>query len=236
MAGVDLTVSESLDGAQIADALSGGGTGTSLGQVTNGSYSPVVSAPANSGRQDHFIRHNAVVDQVTDFKVFFQTYGVGTGFTYGGPGTRSAAADFASIRAEGDASGSSKNNGDGLSSGLWIEMNVAEMITGTNQFDIGTRPAEVKIFGDAGQTVMIDLASAEVVQSTAMVIDSDQGSGGNGTDGWIPTGPVDGEIGVNNDTALGDNAHIAMRIYLRSAFSTGGIHQIEIVYVYTFTA
>jgi len=232
---VSLTISETLDGAQIADSLSGGGTGTALGQVTNGSYTPLISKAANTGRQDWFIRHDATVDPITDTKIHIQEYGVGTGFTYGGPGTRSAAADFTTIKAEGTASGSSKNNNDGLSSGIWVEFNVLEMITATNQFDIGTRPAEVKIFGDNG-TDGQDLASAFTIDSTAAVIDSDQSNGGDATNGFIPNTPVDGSIGINGDTTLGDNFHIALRAYLRSAFSDGGIFQVEIVVVYTFTA
>lgn len=235
MAGVDLTISETLDGAQIADSLSGGGTGTSLGQVTNGSFSPLVNKVANTGRQDWFIRGNNAVDPVTDTKIHLQTYGVGTGFSYGGPGSRSAAADFTTLKSEGNVSGSSKNNADGLSSGIWTEFNVLQMITETNQFDIGARPSDVFIFGDNG-TDLQDLASAQVIAATAAVIDSDQGNGGDGTDGFIPDTPVAGEIGINGDTTLGDNLHIALRIYLRSAFTNGGIHQVEIVVVYTFTA
>ena len=97
MAGVDLTISETLDGAQIADALSGGGTGTSLGQLTNGSYTPVTSKAANTGRQDWFIRHNAVNDPITDGKIHIQEYGVGTAFTYGGPAARFAAGGFTTL-------------------------------------------------------------------------------------------------------------------------------------------
>ena len=38
---VTLTVSESIDGAAVSDALSGGGTGVDLGSVINGSFTPV---------------------------------------------------------------------------------------------------------------------------------------------------------------------------------------------------
>ena len=102
-------------------------------------------------------------------------------------------------------------------------------------FDQAARPADVKIFGDNG-TDGQDLASAFSIVSEAMVIDSDQSAGGDASDGFIPTAPVDGEVGKDADTVLGDNAHIALRAYLRTAFSTGGIFQVEIVAVYTFTS
>ena len=235
MAGVNLTISETLDGSQIADGLSNGGSGTLLGQVTNGSYAPKISAAANTGRQDWFIRGDNVVDPITDMKLHLQTYGVGTGYSYGGPPARSAAADFTTIKAEGAASSSSKNNIDGLSGGIWLEMNVLEMISATNQFDISSRPTEVKIFGDNG-TDGQDLASAFTIKSVAAVLDSDQSNGGDATNGYIPDTPTDGTLGVNGDTDYGDNFHVALRVYLRSAFSNGGVYQVEIVTVYTFTA
>ena len=236
MAGVNLTISETLDGSQIADSLSGGGSGTSLGQCTNGSYAPLISKASNTGRQDWFIRSDATVDPITDCKIHMQEYGVGTGYTYGGPASRSAAADFATLKSEGDASGSSKNNNDGLSGGIWMEMNVLQMVSVTNQFDQATRPTEVIIFGDTGETVGVDLASAVTIIAEAAVIDSDQSNGGDATNGYIPNAPVDGQLGINGDTDLGDNFHLAFRTYLRSAFSTGGIFQFELVIVYTFTA
>ncbi len=109
------------------------------------------------------------------------------------------------------------------------------MITATNQFDISGRPTDVFIFGDNG-TDLQDLASAQVIASTASVIDSDQGNGGDASNGFIPNTPVAGSIGIDGDVTLGDNFHIALRAYLRSAFSDGGIFQFEIVVVYTFTA
>jgi hypothetical protein len=241
MAGVDLTISETLDGVQITDALSAGGTGTNLDQVTNSSYSPLVNKTNNQGRQDWYIRHNATVDPITDCKIHLQAYGTGTGYSYGGPAARSAAADYTAILAEGTASGTSKNNNDGLSSGLWIEMNVVQMISETNQFDVATRGGgalapdadEVVIFEN---TVGNDLANAVTISKAAAVIDSDQSLGGNASAGYVPTAPVDGQLGIDGDTALGDNFHLGWRIYLRSSFANGGVYQIEAVVVYTFTA
>jgi hypothetical protein len=233
---VSLTISETLDGAQVADALAGGGTGTDLGQVTNGSFAPITPPAANNqGGQDWFIRHDATVDPITDVKFFIQEYGVGTGFTYGGPGTRSAAADQTTLKSLANASGGNKTNGDGLSGGLWLEQEVVTMISETNQFDQSGRPTFVKIFGD-GLTDGVDLASAFVMAAEAAVINSDQAQGGDATDGFIPTAPVAGEIGKDTDAAKGDNGHVRFRIYTPSSFSDGGIFQTEVVVAYTFTA
>lgn len=233
---IALTISETMDGAQIADGLSAGGTGTDLGQVTNGAFSPITPpAAGNVGRQDWFIRNDATVDPITDTKIFMQEYGVGTGFTYGGPGTRSAAADNTTLRNLANASGGNKTNSDDLSGGLWMEQEVITMESTTNQFDQSGRPTFVKIFGD-GLSDGINLGSAFVFNAAAMVINSDQGNGGSAPNGFIPNAPVAGEIGINGDVAKGDNAHIGLRIYTPGSFSDGGIFQVELVVAYTFTA
>jgi len=233
MAGVDLTIAEQLDGAQVADALANGGTGSDYGQITNGSFGPRTGTSGNVGRFDWFIYHNATVDQITDVKFHYQSYGTGTGFSYGGPGTRSAAADFTSIKAEGNASDTDFDNSGGGAGGMWTECNILEMITGTNQFDRATRPTEAFILTN---TLLIDLASAQVIPAVAMAIDASTGNGGDATEGFIPTAPVAGEIGKDGDTVLGDQAHIAGRSYIRSVFTTGGIFQVEKAIVYTFTS
>ncbi len=233
---ISLTISETLDGSAVADALSGGGSGTDLGQVTNGGFAPITPpASGNQGRQDWFIRHDAVVDSMTATKIFLQEYGVGTGFSYGGPGSRSAAADFTTLKNLGNASGGNKTNGDDLSGGLWMEQEVVTMVTETNQFDQAGRPTFVKIFGD-GLTQGVDLATAVVFDAASMVIDSDQSQGGSAVAGYIPTGPVAGEIGKGGDVVKGDNCHIGFRIYTPGSFSDGGIFQSELVVAYTFTA
>ena len=230
-----LTVAETLDGSQIADALatpSGpANTGVDLGACINGSYGPIVSKSANTGHQKLYIRHNATIDQITQVRTFIQEYGVGTSFTYGG--AVSAASDYAAVKALGAASGSSKNNANGLSGGIWIDMD-ANAAT-ANQFDQATFPAVVKIYGD-NSTDGIDLASAFAVESDAMVINTDQGAGSDGDGAFLPTAPVDGEIGKDGDTVRGDNAKIRMRIYLPTAYSNGGYHQLEWVIAYSFTA
>jgi hypothetical protein len=218
-----LTLSETLDGSAVADALAGGGTGVDLGSVQNNSYAPVISAAGNTGAQNLFISHNAVIDPITAVGTFMQTYGVGTGFTYGG--ADSAANDFVSMKNLANASGSSKNNANGLSGGLWIDMDWDASTT--NQFDQATFPSVVKIYGD-GLTDGISLASAFTLKAAALVY--------NLPGETAASSPVDGQIGKAADTVLGDAAHVKLRIYVPLAYSTGGIFQWEWVVKYSFTA
>lgn len=239
-----LTISETLDGAAVADSLAGGGSGVDMGSVVNGSYAPIgVGGPAdNSGAKDLFIRHDATIDPITDVKTFIQEYGVGTGFTYGGANT--AGSDITKmLDTLGDASGTSKNNADGLSGGLWIDMNA--VVAQVNQFDFATNGIgqggdnSVEIYGRNGGSTGgsgSSLADAILMASSAMVIDSDQSAGGDGSNGYIPTAPVAGQIGKNGDTALGDNAHFRLRMHLLASFVDGGIIQHEMVVAYSFTA
>lgn len=220
-----LTVAETFPtGAGVSDALAGGGTGVDMGSVVNGSYTPVTSKPANTGRQNLYIRHNATVDPITSFKIFIQQYGVGTGFTYGG--AKTAAQDFIDIKAMGAGSGSSKNNNDGLSAGFWMDMQWD--VSDANQFDQAGRPTYVKIFGD-NTTDGIDLASAFDLHAGALVYNS----GGIET---VASSPVTGKIGKSGDTVLGTDAHIRTRFYLASAWSDGGYIQWEQVFSYSYTA
>lgn len=246
---VVLTISETLDGAAVADALATPGpvnTGVDFGSVVNGSYAPVTVQANNTGRKNLFIRHNAVNDPVTAMKTFVQQYGTGTGYGYAG--ADSAANDFNNkIKALGNASGGSKNNADGNSGGLWIDMNaiLTDVAAGT-QFDWNTNGIDsvggtnggddtVRIYGD-NLVDGISLASAFDMHAKAMVIDSDQSAGGDGVNGWVPTGPATGILGKNGDTVRGDNAHTKLRIYVRSDTIDGGIVQWEFVVGYSYTS
>lgn len=220
---VVLTISETLDGSAVNDSLAGGGTGVDMGSVTNGSYSNVISKPANTGSQAIFVRHNASTDPITNFKLHIQQFGSGTGFTYGG--AKTAAQDYTDLKNMGNASGSSKNNNDGLSGGFWVDMDWDASTT--NQFDQASFPLLVKIFGD-GLTDGIDLASAFTVKADAMVYDAPPETAASAA--------VDGKIGKNNDTVLGDNAHLKFRLYITSAWPDGGIIQWETVFSYSFTS
>lgn len=219
---VALTISETYEGAAVTDALANGGTGIDLGSVVNGQYSRVTNQAANEDAGSaFFIRHDAVDDPITDVKTFIQQYGNGTAFAYGGADT--AANDIATLINEGNLSGSSKNNGDGLSSGLWIDMDFDA--TTTNQFDQANFPSVVKIYGD-NNTDGIDLDSAFDMEPAAMIQAS----------GVAASAPALGTIGKSDDTVLGDSAHIKLRAYLRTAFPDGGIVQWEWVVAYSFTS
>lgn len=218
-----LVAAETLDGAAVSDALAGGGTGVDFGSVVNNQYAPIISKAANTGAQNLYIRNDSVIDPTTDHKFFIQTYGVGTGFTYGGAAT--AAADFTTLKNLANASGSSKNNNDGLSGGVWMDMDWDASTT--NQFDQATFPTLVKIFGD-GLTDGISLASAFTLKADALVYAAPAET--------AASAPIDGKIGKNNDTALGDNAHLKFRIYIPNSFSDGGIVQWELICAYSFTA
>jgi len=218
-----LSISETLGGSAFADSLAGGGTGIDLGSVQNNSYAPVILKSANTGAQNVYVRHDATIDPITDSKFFIQTYGLGTGFTYGG--AQSAANDNTTLISMGTASGSSKNNADGLSGGLWLDMD-ADAST-TNQFDQANFPSLVKIFGD-NSIDGTDLTNAFLLKSNACVYAAPAETNASA--------PVDGKIGKAGDTVLGEAAHLKLRIYLPNAFSDGGIVQTEFVIAYSFTA
>lgn len=220
---VALTISESLNGSAVADSLAGGGSGVDFLSVTNGQYGPLTDQTLNTGAKTLYIRHDAVTNPITDVKTYIADYNLSTGFTYGG--AKSSATDFSELVAEGNTSGSSKNNADGLSSGLWIDMD-ADAST-TNQFDQASFPSLVKIYGDNG-TDGIDLASGFTLAADAMVIDS----GGE----TLASSPVAGQIGKAADAVLGDNGKVKLRIYLRDAFPDGGIVQWGWIVAYAATS
>lgn len=221
---VSLTISETLGGAALSDSLAGGGTGLDFGSVVNNSYAPVTDKTANTGAQNIFVRHDAVDDPITSLKIYIGQFGLLTGFSYGG--ARSAATDYTEIKGLGAASGSSKNNADGLSGGLWMDMDAD--VTTANQFDQASRPSLVKIFGD-NTTDGIDLASAFTIAADAMVYN-------NSGSEVLATTPIAGSIGVTGDTVLGDNAHVRKRIYIPNAYSEGGVFQFEYVWSYSYTS
>lgn len=220
---VSLTVSESINGTAVADSLAGGGSGVDMGSCVNSSFCPVTDKSLNQGEKSLYIRHDAVNNPITDVKFFIQQYGVGTGFTYGG--AQSAATDYATMQSLGQASGSSKNNADGNSGGLWIDMDWDS--NDTTRFDQASFPSIVKIHGDGG-TDGIDLASAFGLITNAMVYDAPGET--------AATAPVAGQIGISTDTALGTRAHINLRLYLPSTHPDGGIIQFEWVIAYSFTS
>lgn len=218
-----LQISESINGAAVADSLAGGGTGVDFGSVVNNQFAPLIDKSLNTGAKTLYVRHDATIDPITDVKTFIQQYGVGTGFSYGGADT--AAGDYTTMVDLGNASGSSKNNGDGLSGGLWIDMD-ADAST-VNQFDQGSFPALVKIYGDGG-TDGVDLSSAFQIVTDGMVYDAPGET--------LASAPVAGQIGKASDTVLGDNFKGKFRVYLPDSYADGGIVQWELVWAYSHTS
>jgi len=235
---VILTVSEEIGGAEVADTLAGAGTGVDLGQCVNGQYSPIIDQTLNTGAQVLYLRHNAVEDPITNLKIYLDSYSR-TGFTYGGAAT--AAGDYNSLKAEGSASdvtAAAKNNSNGLAGGIWMEQqhNVAT----SNQFDIetartlslphtsGPGTKFVQIFGKAAQG--IDEATAFGIIKEACVYTD------NNLDEDMPSAPVDGKIGKDTDSVLGNRAKLRFRIYLREAFADGGIFQASLIARFSYTA
>jgi hypothetical protein len=218
---VDLTMSETINGAAVADGLNGGGTGVDMGQTANNSYAPIINKSANTGKKDLYLRHNAVTDPISSFGVYMQQYGLVTGFGYGG--ADSALNDFNTLQGLGAASGVSKNNADGGSGGVWMDMDAD--VSSTNQFDAATRPDLVKTFGKAGQGV--SLATLFILDAEAMVYDAPGETNASA--------PIDGWLGKAGDTVLGDNAHLAFRVYIPNSFLNSGVIQWEHVFTYAFT-
>ena len=226
---VTLTISETLTGSGLADALSGGGTGLDLGQVINGQFSPITDQPTNDGAQEIYLSHNAVVDPITEVKTYVQQYGVGTGFTYGG--ANSAAADITKLLNMGNTSSSANaNNADGLANGLHIDMDW--QVTTANQFNPSRIGTQVAIFGDNGGAATGDGRNL----ATAFSMHVDAMSRNNGGTEVDATTPVTGKIGKTGDAVLGDRAHFKKRFFLATAETDGGILQWEFVTSFSYTA
>lgn len=216
---VTLTISKTLGGAAVADALAGGGNGVDLGSVVNGEYTPIISQAANSGWQALYIKHDAAVDPITEVGTFVAQYSQ----TYGG--AASAAADYTTLQAKGNASSTAANN-DGTGGGLRVEHDIDLAASlGLSAFD-ATR-SQVDIYGKAGAGVSV--STAFTIHQDAMLYDN----AGSPVDA---TTPVAGRIGKLGDTVLGDNAFLKLRFYLEDAAPDGGILQWDYVVKYSFTA
>jgi hypothetical protein len=221
---VTLVVSETITGANVSDTLAGGSTGLDLGQVTNGQYAPLTLQSANSGEQSIFVRHDAVVDPITDVKLYVAQFSG----TYGGANT--AAADFTTLGNYGAAdTGATANNSDGLSRGLHVDMSWD--VATASQFAY-TREAtgQKRIFGKTYSAKDgLSLAQAHDLHVDAC-------SYWNGSSEIDATTPVTGKIGKASDTVLGNRAHIRARAYLNTAATEGGILQHDVVLSYAYTA
>lgn len=220
---VSLTISKIQNPpTQVSDALAGGGSGLDYGQVVNGSFSPVISQPSNTGYQPLFLSHNAVIDPIVEVKSYISAYTQAYG------GAKTALLDIAELISKGqNDSEATANNNDGLSGGLRIEhagQNIASL--GASAF-LPSR-AQVKIYGNNG-TDGIDLPSAFDLHVDAC--------GHNNAGVWTDaSSPVAGKIGKSSDTVLGNMAWIGMRFYLEDAAADGGIMQWDHVWSFAYTA
>lgn len=219
-----LIVSEAVTGAEVADVLSGGSTGQDYGQVTSGSYAPVIDQPTNDGSQDMYLRHDATIDPITDVSsnvaVFTGTYG----------GANSAAADFTTLGAYGAAdAGATANNGDGLSRGLHMDMDW--QVSVANQFQYSREATgQKRIYGkDYSGLTGLSLA-------LAFPLHADACSYWNGVSEVDATTPVTGQIGISTDAVLGNRGHVKDRFYLNSGATEGGVLQFNRNWNYSFTA
>jgi len=221
---VTLTVSTTVTGSDVNDTLSGGSSGSDLGQVTNGAYAPITNQSANTGWRDWFISHNAAVDPITDVKFYLATFSG----TYGG--ANSAAADFTTVSNYGSAdTGATKNNADGNSRGLHMDMSWD--VTSTNAFDYSREATNQKrVFGKT----YTGKNGLSLANSFDMHVDA--ASYWNGTTEVDATTPVTGKIGKSSDAVLGNRGHIKRRFYLNSAAIDGGVLQYDFVISYSFTA
>lgn len=217
---VDLLASETLDGAAISDSLAGGGTGIDMGVVANQFWTPFIDKVANTGQKDIYLSHDGL-NPISNLSVHVGEFGLGTLFAYGGDDT--APNDFTALKARGASSGVSKNNNDGLSEGYWMEMK--SDITDFNQFDIGARPTQVKVFGKANEG--IDLGTAFEIDFDAMVYNN----GGE----TKASAPVTGQIGPAANTVLGDAAHIRFRFYVKNSEINFGTIQWETIFSFAFS-
>jgi len=195
--------------------------GADFGACLNGSYTPVTDKASNTGEKDVYIRHNDS-SKITGVKTFISPIPTLSTYTY--LGENSGLTDYNIIKALGDASGSSKNNLDNLSGGLWIDMDRdSDAIT---RFDQANYPDLVKIYGDDDNGITI--GTAYIIAKEAMAQGGTEINASN---------PVDGEIGADGDTTLGEAAHIKLRFYLQLGYSgSGGYCQLEWNIIYTETS
>lgn len=221
---VTLVVSETVTGAEVADVLAGADTGQDYGQVVSGSYTPVILQSANTGAQDMYLYHDATVDPITDVKSYVAIFSG----TYGGANT--AAADFTTLSNYGSAdSGATKNNSDGFSRGLHMDMDW--QVSTANQFDYSRETTgQMRIYGKT-YTTPNGLSLA-----LAFSLHADACSYWNGSTEVDAGTPVTGKIGKAADAVLGNRGHVKDRFYLNSGATEGGILQFDRVWAYSYTA
>ncbi len=221
---VTLTVSATITGSDVNDTLAGGSSGSDLGQVTNGSYAPVVSQAANTGWRDWYIRHDAVTDPITNVKFYLAQFSG----TYGG--ANSASADFTTVGNYGSSdTGATANNNDGNSRGLHMDMSWD--VTSATAFAYSREATgQKRIFGK-------DYSGLDGLSlGDAFDMHVDAASYWNGSSEVDATTPQTGKIGKSTDTVLGNRGHIKRRFYLHSSATEGGVLQYDAIISYSFTS
>jgi hypothetical protein len=211
-------------GSNISDSISGGGggqTGWNIGSITSGQWGPITDKATNVGHKDLYMAHDGA-NKITNVSFYVAEFGTTTGYSYGGSDTSSN--DYANIKAQGSASGTSKNNADNNSRGLWVEMQWD--VSDVNRFDIGSRSTLVKTFGKASQG--IDDATAFTAAAEGMVYNSGGETAGSA--------PLAGEIGAAGDTVLGDTFHGQFRHYMEANPTLSSTVQYELVGRFAFTS
>ncbi len=214
------TFSKTIAGAALSDPLTGGGAGIDFGQVIVGKYCPLVDQASNTGWAVVYVRHNAVVDPITDCQLFIEPYDQ----TYGGAAANPTA-DFNTLKSKGAASSTVANN-DGSGGGLRVEMDADIPGTLGAAAFLASRP-QSKIFGKA--SLGIDLPSAYPIHVDAMVLNS----AGNPVDAIAPE---TGKIGKTGDANLGDRASLKFRYYLESNALNGGVIQGKLSMGFAYSA
>lgn len=224
-------------GSQVADPLSGGGTGYDIGVIRNGGYSGLVDKVANTGYNPFYLSHDAINDPVTNFAVFVEPYSQ----VYGG--VRSANVDFAKLQSLAEATDGSKNNLTGLAGGFAIDMDWDAIAS--NQFDyINFGPSADTIVTGAGGGIvrylrrtdggnLVDEGSDLTSRITLLASAAYYETGGGPT---AASAPVDGTIGISTDSVLGNRMLIKGRLYLPLAEIEGGETQFDLTTAFTYTS
>lgn len=221
---VTVTVSETVAGSEVSDALAGGSTGVSLGQVTNGSYAPVISQGSNSGAQPIYIRHDATIDPITSVTINLEQYSG----TYGG--ANSAAADYATVLADGAADSGATAGNDGSSGGLHVDF--GHDVTTSNQFYYNrftTSPYQHRIFGKANNGL-------DGTSSLPYPVPAESMCYYNGSSTVAASGAASGIIGKSTDSVYGNRALFFLRYYLKTSATEGGVLQWDLKISFSYTA
>jgi len=222
---VSLTVSNTtVVGPEASDTLAAGGSGIDFGQVYNGGYSPLDVQEQNSGALDIWVSHDAEIDPITSVKIYAAPYAGNYG------GANSAAADFTTLLAYGASDiGASKNNTDGLSQGLHLDMDWK--VSPSNQFDY-SREA-----GGNKRIIGKDYAGFDGSDiGKSFKLHADAASYWNGVSEVDAIAPIAATIGKFNDDQLGNRGHFKARFYLNKDATEGGLLQNSLVIAYSFTA